>query len=57
MGVGKWVAGGSPLQGLSSSLVPLQRNWSVTTSLTLVKLGNVTLSWETAWIQLVHCRR
>lgn len=54
-----WKTGGrhSPLQGLSSSLVPLHRNWSVTTSLTSVKLGNVFLSWETTLIQLVHCSR
>lgn len=47
----------SPLQGLSSSPVPLHRNWSVTTSLTSVKLGNVFLSWETTLIQLAHCSR
>lgn len=47
----------SPLQGLSSSPVPLHRNWSVTTSLTSVKLGNIFLSWETTSIQLAHCSK
>lgn len=45
-----------PLQGLSSFSIPLQRNCSVTTSLTFVKLGKMFLLWETALIQLVHCR-
>lgn len=47
----------SPLQGLSSFSIPLHRNWSVTTSLTSFKSGNVVLSWETALIQLAHCNR
>lgn len=45
------------MQGLSSFSVPLHKNWSVTTSLTSFKSGNVILSWETASIQLVHCNR
>lgn len=45
------------MQGLSSFPVPLHRNWSVTTSRTSFKLGNIALSWETASIQLVHCSR
>ena len=48
---------GSPLQGLSSPWVPLHRNWSVTTSLTSVRLGNVVLSSRTTLTQFVHCRR
>ena len=48
---------GSPLQGLSSPWVPLHRNWSVTTSLTSVRLGNVVLSLRTTLTQFVHCRR
>lgn len=42
-----------PLQGLSSPSIPLHRNWSVTTSLTFVKLGKRFLFSETALIQLV----
>lgn len=49
-------ARGSPLQGLSSSCIPLHRNWSVTTSLTSDKL-NMVLSWVTSLIQFVHCSR
>lgn len=45
------------MQGLSSPWVPLHRNWSVTTSLTSVRLGNVVLSLETTLTQFVHCRR
>lgn len=44
-----------PLQGLSSCSIPLHRNWSVTTSLTFIKLGKAFLFSETALIQFVRC--
>lgn len=47
--------GHSPLQGLSSFSIPLHRNWSVTTSPTSVRLGNVFLCWETTSMQLALC--